>query len=82
MPPTFSSYESGSATGGAARRQDARTHMSFDFHGVISSIIASVPIARRSASPMPARSFIAAQTPQRVPPPPPGGAMASAPART
>jgi hypothetical protein len=37
MLPTFSIYRSGSATGGAARRQDARTHMSFDFHDVNSS---------------------------------------------
>ena len=39
MLPTFSTQnESGAATAAAAaRRQDARTHMSFDFHDVISS---------------------------------------------
>lgn len=39
MLPTFSTQKkSGTATATAARRrQDARTHMSFDFHDVISS---------------------------------------------
>ena len=36
MLPTFQTTLSGAATT-AAWRQDARTHMSFDFHGVISS---------------------------------------------
>ena len=53
MLPTFSSYESGSATGAAARRQNARTHMSFDFHGVIS--ISSRPCPSHVDRPTPCR---------------------------
>jgi hypothetical protein len=79
---------SGAATNAAAtaaaRRRNGQctgTHMSFDFHGVISSSTHSVPIARRSADPTSAQLLIVAQAPQRVLPR--GGVGAtSAPART